>query len=742
MTKKEKEILVKNSMQKKLTKKLVKLLVLGLIIIAKSLFWLAKLTGFGSGTSLPGLLVEKFCPFIITKISGDLKQIILISGTNGKTTTRALLVHIWEKQGFEVCTNRGGANIMRGIAATLLLNQKIWGGIKSSIAILEVEEATMPILTKYLVPNQLILTNIFRDQLDAYGEIDQTLSYFSQSITQIQKNQNSLQNQQQNWQSDRDLSKNSINKKTKNQNLIPNWQITEENNKESEENKKQIEEQVEEPIEQNALENQNFHAKNQFQIKHKIDRKVSNWQEKLQNNFTKIKIGKSWQKLINKPDKSAKNSGEKFSKQGFKGLFGRQFPSQNIYESDFENNKEFNLHSADSINQKVQVSFDNNFDEQMKIQTSLDQTAQNQFAKEIKPGIVANSNLDYYNSLNEKIEIHTQSPQTSQNSIPQFDKISSLKIGKNQNSLQNNPTNHSQNYEQKPTFKNFQTQIIVNIDDSKLLTCLEDCNLPIIAFGVATDFVNKPTFEKNENKFIPSFKEQFVAQSVGFRGQISRFIIPIEQTELSVESNLPGFFNLYNTVAAVASSYHTFGSKIAPSIASFQPVFGRGEIIKLGNNQISLYLVKNPAGFEQVLDLIVTKNKENNQISLYQKNQTKSPISKNNKFNLGFLINDKIADGKDLSWLWDVDFEKFEQNINSNQIITGGTRGADLLLRLEQAGFAVEMDNYQKNMNEFLDKIEGSSEDWIICATYTVMMEFRTKISKKTKLKKIGESGF
>ena len=733
-------------MQKQFEKELNKLLVFGLIIIAKSLFWFSKLTHLGSGTSLPGLLVEKFCPFIIAKISQDLEQIILISGTNGKTTTRALLVHIWEKQGFEVCTNRGGANILRGIAATLLLNQKITGGIKSSIAILEVEEATMPILTKYLVPNQLILTNIFRDQLDAYGEIDQTLSYFSQSIKQIQKNQN-LINQPNNQQDIQNWSKKEILKTKK---LVQNWQIS-----------SKIDE-----------ENNQLTSQNQSKILDKVYKEWQSWQEK-------IKIGKnSLQKLIGKSTENSKNNS---SNQGFKGFFGRQFPSQNIYESDFKNNStnstinQFNINQVHT-NHINQVNFDDVSDEekieikQTQVNNQIDQKQIGRIG-DIGSNFDSNCNLNsdekqnseqnkQVNQLQNQLQIEAQAVKEPFQNIDQniqknntdnkYNKISSLKIG-NQNSYnQADAQNH--NDEQKGEQNNEEilnskinnlskTQVIINTDDSKLLTCLEDCTLPIIGFSVATDFVNKPTFEKNENPFIPVLQQSFVAQSIAFRNQISLFTIPIEQTELSIENNLLGFFNLYNTIAAIASSYPIFGKKIIPSIASFQPVFGRGEIINLKNNQISLYLVKNPAGFEQILDLIVTKNKENNQILLYQKNQTKSTISQK-KLNLGFLINDKIADGKDLSWLWDVNFEEFEQNIEPTKIMTGGIRGADLLLRLEQAGFDVKAESYQRNINKFLDKIEESGEDWIICATYTAMMDFRSKISKKTKLKKINESGF
>ncbi|NJS40789.1 hypothetical protein HC766_00060 [Candidatus Gracilibacteria bacterium] len=108
----------------------------------------------------------------------------MISGTNGKTTTRSILTKIYQEESKKVLTNIGGANIMRGIATSLLLDLNWIAKPTSNIAILEVEEATLPKITKYIKPNKIIFTNIFRDQLDAYGEIDQTLEYFHQTLDQ------------------------------------------------------------------------------------------------------------------------------------------------------------------------------------------------------------------------------------------------------------------------------------------------------------------------------------------------------------------------------------------------------------------------------------------------------------------------------------------------------------------------------------------------------------------------------
>ncbi len=139
----------------------------------------------GNGTTWPGLFFEKLFPSAVSCLVNKECKIIMISGTNGKTTTRSMLVKIYEDRGVLVCTNRGGANIFRGVASALLSNLNMLGQPKSKNIILEVEEATMPILTKYIKPNKVILTNIFRDQMDAYGEIDTTLKYFIETFNNL-----------------------------------------------------------------------------------------------------------------------------------------------------------------------------------------------------------------------------------------------------------------------------------------------------------------------------------------------------------------------------------------------------------------------------------------------------------------------------------------------------------------------------------------------------------------------------
>lgn len=147
----------------------------------KLLTLVLKITGQGRGTALPGLIIEKYFPFLIPYILNKLPYTILITGTNGKTTTRTLISHILKEEG-TVIENRSGSNLIRGIISEIVLQSNVLGGLDVNYAVFEVEEATIPKLTKLLKPKQIIVTNLYRDQLDAYGELDRTKSFIQKAI--------------------------------------------------------------------------------------------------------------------------------------------------------------------------------------------------------------------------------------------------------------------------------------------------------------------------------------------------------------------------------------------------------------------------------------------------------------------------------------------------------------------------------------------------------------------------------
>jgi len=462
-----------------------------LSIFAKIIYFTSRFSGRGSGTSLPGWIVEKYFPNLLKDLAQNFEEIILISGTNGKTTTRAVLSQIYESNHKKVCTNRGGANILRGIASSLLLNLDWLGRNNSEVLILEVEEASLPKLTQKVKPDKIIFTNLFRDQLDVYGEIDQTFNYFKQTLL-------------------------NLGVKTK---------------------------QNPQPEQDNIL---------------------------------------------------------------------------------------------------------------------------------AKPLTFAN--------LQKKINSR----------------------------------------------KNFHTdlKVYINYDDKKLLKLIDTLDFYVVGYSLELDPIDLPKYEGQAPVFsLP--QKIYQASNIISKNLESSFTVKIDKkNEFLIETKLPGTFNIYNILPAFLVGYEKFGKNSIPPIVGFKPVFGRGEKITLPNQkQLTLFLVKNPAGFDEVLKLV-------------------SSNFPDKKLNFGFLINDKIADGKDVSWLWDVNFEKHLKSIQINKIFTSGSRGLDILLRLQHAEYLVKLTDFVDEMENLLNLIEIENQDFIVFSTYTVMLEFRKNLEQKVNLAGINSSGF
>lgn len=129
----------------------------------------------GGGSALPGLFVEKIDPNFISRTLSKLPRgVVIISGTNGKTTTTKMVVELLEGQGLTVFTNRTGSNFTRGVAAALLGGVDTRGRLPADIAVLELDEAHAVHFVRTIQPNYCLLLNVMRDQLDRFGEIDTT----------------------------------------------------------------------------------------------------------------------------------------------------------------------------------------------------------------------------------------------------------------------------------------------------------------------------------------------------------------------------------------------------------------------------------------------------------------------------------------------------------------------------------------------------------------------------------------
>jgi len=158
------------------------------IWFVKILTLVLRITKKGRGTALPGLIIEKYFPHLIPYILQKSPYTILITGTNGKTTTRTFLSNILQTK-YKVLQNRSGSNLIRGIVSEIVSQTNLFGQLDFEYAIFEVEEASMPKITKYIKPEQIIVTNLFRDQLDAYGEVDRTQRFIQQAIDSSQNTQ-------------------------------------------------------------------------------------------------------------------------------------------------------------------------------------------------------------------------------------------------------------------------------------------------------------------------------------------------------------------------------------------------------------------------------------------------------------------------------------------------------------------------------------------------------------------------
>jgi len=129
----------------------------------------------GGGSALPGLVVEKLDPDFLKRTLDDLPHgVVVISGTNGKTTTTKMVTQLLRKHGLKVFTNPSGSNFTRGIVASLLSRVDDEGKLDADIAVLELDEAHAVHFVRQVAPRYALILNVLRDQLDRFGEIDHT----------------------------------------------------------------------------------------------------------------------------------------------------------------------------------------------------------------------------------------------------------------------------------------------------------------------------------------------------------------------------------------------------------------------------------------------------------------------------------------------------------------------------------------------------------------------------------------
>lgn len=190
---------------------------------------------------------------------------------------------------------------------------------------------------------------------------------------------------------------------------------------------------------------------------------------------------------------------------------------------------------------------------------------------------------------------------------------------------------------------------------------------------------------------------------LGMRG--SRVWIDTPAGELRLELPLPGLYNVYNALAAVAAAIELgIGpDQIAASLAATQAAFGRVETIEIGAKQVAILLIKNPAGANEVM-------------------RTLRMEAADGGLDLWIGLNDQIADGRDISWIWDADFELLADV--SRRVICAGRRATEMALRLKYAGWSPDAIEVEPEIEASFDRALAAANGRLFALpTYTALLE-------------------
>ncbi|MFM9139046.1 MAG: MurT ligase domain-containing protein [Solirubrobacterales bacterium] len=185
----------------------------------------------------------------------------------------------------------------------------------------------------------------------------------------------------------------------------------------------------------------------------------------------------------------------------------------------------------------------------------------------------------------------------------------------------------------------------------------------------------------------------------------SRFTLGLDGRQLDVQIALPGLYNVYNATAAAAGAL-AIGvdpETIAGGLRGLVPVFGRAETVEVAGRPCSILLVKNPAGANEVMRTVALEEGRHDML---------------------FVLNDLIADGRDVSWIWDADFEALVPRVAS--AVCSGTRAVEMALRLKYAGVPDESLSVVADLPAALAAAAGGDGDRLLAfPTYTAMLDLR-----------------
>jgi UDP-N-acetylmuramyl tripeptide synthase len=197
----------------------------------------------------------------------------------------------------------------------------------------------------------------------------------------------------------------------------------------------------------------------------------------------------------------------------------------------------------------------------------------------------------------------------------------------------------------------------------------------------------------------------------GIRG--SSVLVTTPEGELDLELPLPGLYNVYNALAAVAAGLRSGVplQQIRDGLESTRTVFGRVETIEVSGKPVSILLIKNPAGANEVLRTLMLESSDGG-------------------IDLWLALNDRIADGRDVSWIWDADFEILADGVR--RVICAGTRAPEMALRLKYAGWPEDTIKVVGPIEDSLDEAVAAAPERVFALpTYTALLELRTLLANR-----------
>ena len=150
------------------------------ILLCKLLRFVSRLLHRG-GTAMPGRFALRLCPDLLDGLASQVRS-VAVTGTNGKTTSARMIEEAFSEQGLSYLANRSGANLIDGVTTEFVMNCTLFGKMKKDYAIIECDEAAARKVFPRLKPKVVVVTNLFRDQLDRYGEVTHTLTNIREAL--------------------------------------------------------------------------------------------------------------------------------------------------------------------------------------------------------------------------------------------------------------------------------------------------------------------------------------------------------------------------------------------------------------------------------------------------------------------------------------------------------------------------------------------------------------------------------